>query len=312
MGHFGGDIRSFLINNIYSYRYVCDEKALKLICQSNKEEDEILLEQGIYVDKMTASENIIEIAITAIDKKKPIIVGTDCYYLKDRKSEYNKIHLPHDLLVYGYNLKNEYFHVIEHNHRESYKFYKTTIAFSVIKEAYEGYIQILPYASHPTHYIYYKDHEPQKQSDEYYKNVYSKILIENKSCIFGGLSEINEFGRRLHYTFECLMISKELEQIIDCLNIICNIKSVEKYSLHYIFGDYINNEMLDIVIYNWRFIRNVFVKHNYSNKISYTSLENIILKLKQLYDDEKQYYEYLFNRMNMYQTENLMMLNTGV
>lgn len=65
--------------------------------------------------------------IQCIDKKRPVIVGVDCFYYESRPDTFNKLHEPHHVLVYGYDLEKEIFNVVDPNYRNSYVYVEKTV-----------------------------------------------------------------------------------------------------------------------------------------------------------------------------------------
>ena len=64
-----------------------------------------------------------------IDKKRPMIVGIDSFYFESRPDTYKKIHTPHFVLVYGYDLENNLLNVVDHAYNNSFEYIKKTIRF---------------------------------------------------------------------------------------------------------------------------------------------------------------------------------------
>ena len=60
--------------------------------------------------------------IKNIDNGYPVILGIDDFYLESKEETYLKIHEPHFLLVYGYDLDNNIFNIIEHDYRNDYNY----------------------------------------------------------------------------------------------------------------------------------------------------------------------------------------------
>lgn len=63
-----------------------------------------------------------------IDKGYPVIMGVDCYYLESRPDTYQKQHLPHFILVYGYDIDNKEANVVDHQYRNSYEYKEKVIS----------------------------------------------------------------------------------------------------------------------------------------------------------------------------------------
>lgn len=66
--------------------------------------------------------------IRCIDKGYPVIMGVDCYYFESRPDTYQKQHVPHFILVYGYDLENGEANVVDHQYRNSYAYQEKSIS----------------------------------------------------------------------------------------------------------------------------------------------------------------------------------------
>lgn len=62
-----------------------------------------------------------------IDKNRPMIVGVDCFYFESRPDTYLKMHDPHYVLAYGYDIDNNTLNVVDHNYRNSAEYIEKTI-----------------------------------------------------------------------------------------------------------------------------------------------------------------------------------------
>lgn len=66
--------------------------------------------------------------LRCIDKGQPIIMGVDCFYLESRPDTYQKQHVPHFILAYGYDLENGEVNVVDHQYRNSYEYQEKIIS----------------------------------------------------------------------------------------------------------------------------------------------------------------------------------------
>lgn len=73
--------------------------------------------------------------ISSIDAGHPVIVGVDCFYLEGRTDTYQKTHLTHFLLVYGYDTENDIVNAVDHSYVNSYKYIEKEVALSNLLEA---------------------------------------------------------------------------------------------------------------------------------------------------------------------------------
>ena len=90
-------------------------------------EKEIERSMGYKTTRCNISKNRL---IKNIIKNRPIIVGVDCYYLEYRKDTYNSKHMPHFILVYGYDLDNDAVNVVEHDYANDYIYKEKAISLS--------------------------------------------------------------------------------------------------------------------------------------------------------------------------------------
>lgn len=84
----------------------------------------------------STDENINNFIISFIDKRCPIIVNVDCFYLKIRQDTYKKTHCVHSITIYGYDSYREKYMIIEHDYQNSTRFKKREIDFLELKNAY--------------------------------------------------------------------------------------------------------------------------------------------------------------------------------
>lgn len=128
--HFVKDIRSFICNNIFAYDYQMKggNNSLGIKAVTRMTIRNILDDIGIGANMKILSNNIVDDLICSINKGNPAIILTECYYQSLRPDMFEKIHVPHSLLIYGYNNEQSAFNIIEHNFQDSYIFEKRTIS----------------------------------------------------------------------------------------------------------------------------------------------------------------------------------------
>ena len=73
--------------------------------------------------------------IRSIDAGHPVIVGVDCFYLEGRTDTYQKLHLTHFLLVYGYDTERDIVNAVDHSYVNSYKYTEKEVNLSNLLEA---------------------------------------------------------------------------------------------------------------------------------------------------------------------------------
>lgn len=224
--------------------------------------------------------------INIIDKGYPVILGIDDYYLESKEETYLKVHEPHFLLVYGYDLDKNIFNVIEHDYRNDYNY----------KEKYLSIDNIL-LANEKFKYISKKKRVckvliPSKQKRninfkylkrKYLINNYNnslKNLIKLKEILSENLNQILEYADILSNYFGKL---KEQYHILTQANLICdNVQLIEK---------------INKVIINYSMILSILWKTNYLKNISFIekNITTIISKVNELILVEEGIYKELLN-----------------
>ena len=74
---------------------------------------------GLKYEVKRYCEDILHEILKALRSQRPVIIRVDCYYESLRKDMYLRTHWPHSLLIYGFDLEQQMFHVIEHDHRKT-------------------------------------------------------------------------------------------------------------------------------------------------------------------------------------------------
>lgn len=62
---------------------------------------------------------------------RPVVLWVDCYELPIRKDTFRKKHLPHTILVHGYNDCTGHFHIIEHLQMENLSYDKKQFGWKI-------------------------------------------------------------------------------------------------------------------------------------------------------------------------------------
>ena len=79
-----------------------------------------------------------------IDKGCPVIVGVDCFFLESRADTYQKLHDPHFVLCYGYDIQKRQAFVVDHNYRNGFDFTEKVVSLDNIllsNRMYKKYIR---------------------------------------------------------------------------------------------------------------------------------------------------------------------------
>lgn len=296
ISHFNKDISSFLSNNIFAYslKQQKDVLILELKNLSRKTSDDLLQDIGISLKK-SISDQIVADVISSINHNNPVILGIDCFYESIRFDTYKKNHWPHDLLIYGYDLTNKNFAIIEHDFRDSFEFKKKTITFKDIESSYYGYLQNIS-NNHATYYEYSLNPQSPQISPNDYKQIYVENLRKYKDEIYLNIDKILMFKKELYTTTGSTNLASYFPLLLSSMNNIVNMKKIQKYSLLHIF------DLPDTIIKNlnetisvWSTIRGIIGKYVFMSKFNITSIEKAAAKLDSIYKAEQSFLLFLYD-----------------
>ncbi|MCX8130468.1 MAG: hypothetical protein N3I35_10250 [Clostridia bacterium] len=323
INHFVGNINPFLIKDVFLYNTENGEDLPLINFKSKQIEErkliyEILDEMGISCKARIVSSDLINDLVEVINNNKPAIIGVDCFYESIRADAYNKEHVAHSLLVYGFNRGEMCFNIIEHSFRFSIDFKPKTITFSDLINSYNGFLENL------NDYKFTKDRLPSicringifpsfyefargdnlqsagtSLNDTKYISKYANYMLNNKDMFSDSVESIKTFTEEFQSVISGnLFLSGDTNQFLDNLNNVINNKKAEKYVFCKVFGSQAGIvECFDNVINDWTSIRAFLAKYVYSTIYNKTHMDNCFSKLENIYNQEKQYYDMLFSLM---------------
>ena len=292
---YGGKIEEFLINDIPNYKWNSNDKSLSIDFLAVEKMEEILRRQKINENKMYASKNIIMDIKKSIDEDKPVIIYIDCFYEPLRKDTYLKVHLPHTLLIYGYDDMEEELKIIEHRNKDGLTYDFKTLGYEELEKAYDSMLQ--RYYINELKHVYY-DYKPDisrqvKNENRSYWEIYRHNIRNNMDTLIQGVESIKLFQTALNdMVFNVDVLNQGAEQLTNTLNDIINAKIAEKYKLKLIKGGTSEVlQQLDDIIQNWSIIRIEIVRFMYSGVYEQSNFLPIKQLLNHVYLVENNYLE---------------------
>jgi len=298
--HFKGTFLPYLISDIYVYANKNkDAPEILLSPMQIRDKTELTREMGIFTEAKEVSDNIVEDSINAISNNRPVIVMIDSFYEPLRQDVYQKEHIAHALLLFGYDKNEKTFTIFEHSHKDSFFYERSIINFVDLKKCYEGYINNLKKEDVVSTYCeYYADETA--VDEKKYINFFVEKANEHKSFIFDSLNSIKIFTKDLiAFCDERERLASLSDSQIRMFNRVMSAKIVETYALSCAFGERINIvlQRSDEIINNWNFARGVITKFKYSSVYNEKSFRNAFSKLEQIYDMEYENQKFLFKNI---------------
>ncbi|WP_159065815.1 cysteine peptidase family C39 domain-containing protein [Gorillibacterium timonense] len=101
---------------------------------------DVLQQHHVESHDQLQSSRLIEDIKHCIREQRPVIVWVDCYYAASRLDTYQKRHIPHAWLIYGYDELQKKVFILDHNYRDTLMYKPKEIPYEELEECYQGYI----------------------------------------------------------------------------------------------------------------------------------------------------------------------------
>lgn len=303
--HFKGNIGYFFANDIIRYHYNDSTQEIikfEVDYVSVQNEKHVFDACGVSYNFKEKADNVIEEVKTSISNGKPVIIWIDCFYDSIRVDTYKKEHLPHTLLLYGYDERKKVFHIIEHNNRDNLSYVNCTISYEDVCDCYEGYLARFK-GNHrdKTYYEFYAGNHRDEDNDE--DNTIMEVIKENflshKDVLLDNVKTVKKITGDIGMLLsDENMLKKNIALLVKRLNDIMNAKQVQKYSLMNYFKS--SNQLLvqlDDILDSWEKVRAWFVKYMFTSVYTDKSVKNILNYLENISDAENKFVLQLMNQV---------------
>ena len=286
IGFFVVVLRTLLANDIFLYEKIDNPifpikvKNVHLMSDEN-----ILRALNIDCYKMLKSENVCKDIKNALRSNHPVIINIDCFYLPMRLDMYQKTHLPHVLLVVGFDDLNKNFWVIEHDNLNSINFRKKEVSYGDLEMAYKGGIEFFDNDYIITYYEFYSRKGLEKIDIDP-----TKTFFENFNCnienMMKGINELKSIINR-EFLFEVNTISRtDIGNVILLINNIINYKKAAGYAISVLLDK--NYELVNTykcIIEQWELVRKYFFGVKYMetyDEIDFSELKKSLSEIIEL------------------------------
>lgn len=292
----GKMIEPFLINDVpvFDYDENMDDVKLRIKYIENERLEKLCDDLGIGFDIRGSSNNIIDDIVSAIEKDRPVIIWVDCFFESIREDTYQKEHLPHTWLVYGFNSEEKIFNIIEHSFSQNLLYKERIISFEDTENSYKGYLTNYEYGEDlPTYFEFYPS--------VYNKNSYKaddviRVMTQNiysvREQIISGLENILRFYDDFVYIVsDEQILRKNISNLISLFNDILNAKKAEKFKNLRIIKEPQNIKfLLDNVYDSWSSLRLELTRYMFSPNYDISALQVLADRIKEIYKWENEYY----------------------
>lgn len=221
-----------------------DLKLMKIDLLSSMDLTYFLSKYSMKLYYFPRPTNLIDEIIEAINEQIPVIVSIDCFYERQRLDTYQKKHLAHTVLVYGYNRNQQEFFILEHDYENSVIFKEKTISFEELNKGNQSYSKYIKFDAYM---------KILKTSERGKKKLVSSLEKETDNIIFW-----DKFGKCIKkYQYQdCDQILEILNKYVVCTNVI---KQLKKNQDSINIGKQIQN------IRNANVLRSLIAKYKYTH-----------------------------------------------
>lgn len=286
--HFKRDIRPLLLANVGYFEFRKTLSFLELPLLNNEFSLQCLgiKQEYLYIINNDFIENVCK----SIDENKIVIAYVDTYSYNRFPALCSNVHSRHGVLIYGYDLKNQFFNIIDSDFVENFERKKSIISFQDLVIAHAemvDYYQIPDYIELIDSFEDYNTNYPDMYISEYIS------FIKNNSEIFRKSTE--SLSNYAHY-FNSILYKKEQAMrtaypIYMSFNKAINLRHLEYVSYSKIFKNIEEIlSCLDDLIDCYNYVRAVMYKTLYAQQYReqsflkcYDIITNIIELEKKLY-----------------------------
>ncbi|WP_051614117.1 beta-ketoacyl synthase N-terminal-like domain-containing protein [Paenibacillus sp. UNC217MF] len=301
ISHFQEDIFPFLLDDFILFTFMEADDGGKIYsveyCASHELQD-LFEDSNLVVESKWDHEKIIEDIIEGISGDRPVVVWVDSYYESIRKDTFLKQHLDHTILVYGYDKKNELFHVIEHDRRENLSYKKCIMPFTDIINGSEGYKRNFSSENKPSHYIF--SHQKRERRKPDYVDIFAENIENHRDKLQSSMNALHQFNQYfITLASNELELRSQLDTLISFFNDVLNAKYIEKYRLTLLFGED-DEVVLHVIklIAQWDHIRKSVLRFKYQPIYHTDMFQPAYEKLLELEADEKSFHITLFAKLD--------------
>ncbi|ADL52338.1 beta-ketoacyl synthase N-terminal-like domain-containing protein [Clostridium cellulovorans] len=254
-------------------------------------------QEHITYETFAKVDDIVGEIESGLSHEQLIIVFIDCYYETFRKDTYNKLHWPHTLLIYGMDVENKKFYVLEHTNKDNLGYKNCTLDYQDVIDSYRGCYENFP---NMFKYGLYKFNIENGEPLEDETQVMTEVAAQNILAIYDKVSESNKVLDCFKDYFKKILGSEQnlienSQNLVTNLNNLINIKRAElyKYEQLPIFKQACNQ--LKTIINNWEEIRDALFYCLFANEYNNETLLPLNEKLKQVISLECEYTKILYD-----------------
>ncbi|MGO4529162.1 beta-ketoacyl synthase N-terminal-like domain-containing protein [Paenibacillus sp. 2TAF8] len=293
LSHYNCSIETVLLNDIFVYHngFTWKEFAVESIVLKNWSEMQERLGLKMETEAHHGAFNEL-IAKLSLDRDCPVIVWVDCYEMINRQDTYKKEHLPHTILICGYDEAQKKYLVIEQVHKDTLSYEKQWVDFEIVQNGYEAYCTRFQLKNIPTYYIFSRREDtimlenPYSSDSEYMVALqkHAVVIEESNNNLELFVSHLISYIEANHLSItEGRVIIEKINEIIKC-------KQVESYRFNKLMHNVpLVGRCADDILKIWNLIRALFVRLTNSGSRNHENVNQLKEKMALVITMEREY-----------------------
>jgi len=278
--HYGVDDRWYIANNFLVHKYNRRLHTCSCSLKNLLSEKSIEKLTGIKTISAVSSNDIIKDVIDFIDAGCPVIVFLDSFEMPQKDDAYQKLHISHAVLIYGYDTEKGIFYDIDFKYNNNYTYENKTIPFADVENAYESFERYLRHNKETKSiYAFKKVGEAARFDPSVFQKRYKQFLPIAKASY-------EEAKAYLEYAHDlCLnekRLKKNAEKFKDNLIKLKWDKLGQRHQFEYVFSDRALTDTADRIHDNYNFISSVVFKYCFTKKYSRESMEQCAVRIEEI------------------------------
>lgn len=311
VAHFGGSILPYLFNDLILYHRGDGEESggYEIRYEEIESQESLFHQMNLNVEAQGSFTDTIEELIGSLRQGHPVIVWVDAYAIPSRKDVYQQEHVDHTLLVYGFDLAEQCFHIIEHDRRENLSYKPCTISFTDMDKACEGFKAQYQQLEHrPAYYrIIHRENARYAQPErDALRRAFASRQLEHRVQLQESMTVLQQLVAWLkQVSSTAKSLSDQIDTIIEILNQILNAKQVEGYRLLYLYGA--DSSLLAshrACVEHWETVRKGMVRYFYAPIYQEERITAIHARLEHLIVAEQKFLSEFINQLQFTLTHN--------
>lgn len=296
--HYGGSELPIVLNELAVFTK--NDSQYEVAYVPSRPDEDVFAEAGVQVIAKRGNERIMEDIQTEIASGHPVIAWVDAYELSIRKDAYQKEHMDHTLLIYGFDASSEQVHVIEHDRRENLSYRHQQVSFEDLVRGCRAFAErYLTNGAHTaTHYLVRpvkQIADEQARTEEQVRSdsvrAFAVMLAESEPLCEQSEWMLAQFAREFAAaTADEAHLQACVEEWAGFLNQVMNSKQVELYRLRSALGE--QHEIIQTASQlrqSWDTVRKGVVRYLYLPVYDVAVLQGVSSRLQQLVQLEKQF-----------------------